>query len=81
MGKAFFRIFASRETDPRTNSKQLKKIDVEGEALYGAYVEELNDQGYTINDVWLVEEDHVTTNMQNPRRNVQHRNRKGGYSR
>lgn len=76
MGKEFFRIFASRETTPTTNSKQLKKIDVEGEDLYGAYVEELNVQGYEIHDVWLVEDDHVTTNHQ---RAVRRSGRKGGY--
>ncbi len=72
-----FHIFASKDSNLKPHSKNLKKFEAEGEGLYGAYVEELNEQGYEINDVWVETDEAITTNVQNPRRKLQ--GRRGGY--
>jgi hypothetical protein len=72
-----FHIFASKETVSGSHSKELKKVVAPNETLYGAYIEELNDQGYEINDVWTEEPEQTRTNHQ--RQPMQ--TRKGGYQR
>jgi CRISPR/Cas system CSM-associated protein Csm4 (group 5 of RAMP superfamily) len=72
-----FHIFASKETIPSSHSKELKKAVASNETLYAAYVEELYDQGYEINDVWMEEAEQTRTNHQRPPKQT----RKGGYQR
>ena len=75
-----FHIFSSKDS-PR----ELRKHTVDGR-LYAAAIETLNAQGYEINDVWVEDEGHTTTNTQ---RFSHHENqqptrrhtRKGGYYR
>jgi CRISPR/Cas system CSM-associated protein Csm4 (group 5 of RAMP superfamily) len=72
-----FHIFASKETTVSSHSKTLKKVVAPNETLYGAYIEELHDQGYEINDVWTEEPEQRRTNHQHQRTHT----RKGGYQR
>lgn len=79
-----FHIFASKDTNPHTNSKELRKHVVDG-ATYEAAIETLNAKGYEINDVWVEDDAHVTTNTQrsyhHENRQLRQHNRKGGYYR
>jgi hypothetical protein len=73
-----FHIFASQNSHKNT-SKELQKFVVEDEEMYGPAVEELEGQGYEVNDVWVQDGDRIRINTQRQQSNPSSRRVRGGY--
>ena len=72
-----FHIFASQNT--KGSSKELSKFTVEDEEMYGSAVEELEGQGYEVNDVWMQDGDRIRINTQREQSKPTGRRVRGGY--
>jgi len=73
-----FHIFASQNSHKST-SKELRKFEVEDEEMYGPAVEELEGQGYQVNEVWVQDGDRILINTQKPQSKSSSRRVRGGY--
>jgi hypothetical protein len=66
-----YTIFASRETESKRSSKELQRFetpnDANSDALAQAYIDELQDQGWTIRDVWNVQGQPIQTRRKTQR--------------
>jgi hypothetical protein len=73
-----FHIFASQNSHKNT-SKELRKFVVEDEEMYETAVEELEGQGYEINDTWVQDGDRIRINTQRQQSKNPGRRIRGGY--
>ena len=77
-----FHLFASQNTDLKNTSKELHKFVVEDDrngALYRAAAEELEEQGYEVNEVWVQDGERILTDTQRPQSKPSGRRVRGGY--
>jgi hypothetical protein len=73
-----FHIFASQNSHKNT-SKELRKFVVEDEEMYGPAAEELEAQGYEVNEVWMQDGDRIRINTQREQSKPTGRRVRGGY--
>jgi hypothetical protein len=73
-----FHIFASQNSHKNT-SKELRKFVVEDEEMYGPAAEELEAQGYEVNEVWVQDGERILVDTQRPQRKPSGRRIRSGY--